>query len=278
LIQWLPDSPRQWLGRRTGKLVWYLNQKRRNVVKVNLDLCFPQWSEKKKKRISQRHFEIMGQAMLDASILWFGSKHRIMKLVDLEGWEYYLAAREQQKNVILHVAHSAGLEFGVVAVGSKTAGFGPYKPLKNPIVDRYVHRSRTRFGSQVSTRKEGFRPMIKALKQGQLLFMLSDEDLGPELSVFANLFAEPKATLYSAGRLAKVTNSLVLPMTTVFDEKRRKYVAKLLPALKDFPTGDQCTDATLLNQSIEQMTMIAPEQYMWTLKLFKTRQDGQRVY
>ncbi|HBS26280.1 MAG TPA: lipid A biosynthesis acyltransferase [Gammaproteobacteria bacterium] len=259
-------------------MVWYFNQKRRNVVKVNLDLCFPQWSEEEKMRISQRHFEIMGQAMLDASILWFGSEARILKLVDLEGWEYYLAAREQQKNVILHVAHSAGLEFGVMVTGSRAPGLGPYKPLKNPIVDRYVYRSRTRFGSEASTREEGFRPMIKALKQGKLLFMLSDEDLGPELSVFANFFAESKATLYSAGRLAKVTNAIVLPMITVFDEKRRKYVAKLLPALKDFPSGDQLADATLLNQSIEQMTMIAPEQYMWTLKLFKTRQDGQRVY
>ncbi len=108
--------------------------------------------------------------------------------------------------------------------------------------------------------------------------MLSDEDLGLDSAVFANLFAEPKATLYSAGRLAKVTNSLVLPMMTVFDYKRRKYVAKLLPALTNFPSGDHFADATLLNQSIEQMVMLAPEQYMWTLKLFKTRQDGQQVY
>lgn len=278
LIHWLPDRPRQWLGRGIGKFVWHLNSKRRNVVIVNLDLCFPRWSAKKKVRVSRHHFAMMGQALVDASILWFGSKKRILKLVELEGWDHYLAARAQQKNVILHVAHSAGMELGIVAVGSQTVGMGPYKPLKNPIVNQYLYRSRTLFGSQIVTRKEGFRPMIKALKRGVLLFMLSDEDLGLELSEFANLFAEPKATLYSAGRLAKLTNASVLPMMTVFDFERRKYVAKVYPALQDFPSGDQQVDATRLNQSLEKMILLSPDQYMWTLKLFKTRQDGRKVY
>ncbi|MFB3103794.1 MAG: hypothetical protein ACE1ZA_02595, partial [Pseudomonadales bacterium] len=41
--------------------------------------------------------------------------------------------------------------------------------------------------------------------------------------------------------------------------------------ITDFPTGDRDKDATRMNQVLEQGIRKMPAQYMWTLKLFKTR-------
>ncbi|MEE8210306.1 MAG: hypothetical protein V3T85_00150, partial [Acidiferrobacterales bacterium] len=48
----------------------------------------------------------------------------------------------------------------------------------------------------------------------------------------------------------------------------------LNPVLAEFPTGDPNKDAARMNAALEQSIRDAPEQYMWTLKLFKTRPDN----
>ena len=50
---------------------------------------------------------------------------------------------------------------------------------------------------------------------------------------------------------------------------------KLLPPLEDFPTGDPERDAASVNKARETLIRLAPEQYMWTLRWFRTRPEGE---
>ena len=49
------------------------------------------------------------------------------------------------------------------------------------------------------------------------------------------------------------------------------YKIIVLPGLENFPSGDDKYDVTRINQMVEKMVMIAPEQYLWMHKRFKTR-------
>jgi KDO2-lipid IV(A) lauroyltransferase len=46
-----------------------------------------------------------------------------------------------------------------------------------------------------------------------------------------------------------------------------------LPGLTDFPSDDAKTDLTRVNRQVEDLISIAPEQYLWMHKRFKTRPD-----
>ena len=53
------------------------------------------------------------------------------------------------------------------------------------------------------------------------------------------------------------------------------YEINFLKPLENYPTGDEYEDTKIMNQALEELVRIAPQQYMWTLKLFKTRPEGE---
>ncbi len=281
-IFWLVSRlPLRWRHRAAaplGGLAWKYNAKRRGIVLTNLQLCFPAWSQQRREEVARRHFTVMARSLLDIGQVWFASDRKIRRLTELRGWEHVEQARAEGKNIIYNVAHFAALDFGAMAIGQQEPAMGPYNAAKNPVADWLIARGRRRFGNRVFERSDGMMAYARELKRGRALYTLSDEDHGPDVSVFAPFFAEPKATLPMVGRLARLTNAAVLPLMTVFDEKAGKYQTTILPPIPGYPTGDTVADATKMNRSLEQMIEQAPEEYMWTLRLFKTRPDGGRVY
>ena len=277
-ITQLPRPIRQSLGKFAGTIAWRRNKKRRGIVDVNLAMCFPEWSPEKRVAMNKRHFQVMGRSMLDMGIIWFSSDKRLLRSTELEGWEHIEAAKVAGQNIILNVAHSAGLDFGAMAIGSRLPGVGPYKAARNEVVDWWVARGRRRFGNKIFERGDGMIAYTRAVRNGVLLYVLADEDYGKDASVFVPFFGQDKASLPMVGRLAKISNAAVFPVMTYYSEKSKCYLTKIFPAITDFPIGDKFEDTARLNQSLEQMIRLAPEEYMWTLRIFLTRPDGARIY
>lgn len=278
LLTKMPRKIRHAVGKWLAALAWKYNKKRRLIVETNLAICFPEKTESERTELGQKHFQAMGRSFMDMGLIWFASDKKLLKNIRLEGWEHYESARTAGKNIILHVAHSAGLEFGAMAVGSREPGLGPYNAVNNKLVDHFIAKGRRRFGNKVFERDDGMLAYTRALKKGKLLYTLTDEDHGPEQSVYAPLFNHSKATLPIVGRLAKLSRAAVLPTTTWYDEKQHQYVTTIFPAIKNFPAKTPEEDAEKLNQALEEMILLAPEEYMWTLRIFRTQEDGRRVY
>jgi len=88
-------------------------------------------------------------------------------------------------------------------------------------------------------------------------------------------FGIEAATLTSLGRLANLTHAVVVPCITHFNRRKDRYEVKCYPALSNVPSGDEIQDAKVMNQALEQMIREAPEQYLWSLRLFQTRPNGE---
>lgn len=277
-ISLLPWRLRHGLGALLGTLAWRFNHKRRNIVLVNLAACFPEQSPDERLALARRHFALVGRSIIDLSMLWFGSDKRLDQMIDVVGWQHIETTRAEGLNVICHVAHSVGLEFGAIGISSRRPGIGFYKPAKNPLVNALILRSRQRFDNLLITRDQGVRSYIKALRGGRILYYLSDEDLGAEHSEFVSLFAATKATLPAAGRMSQLAKARVIPAITLLDDKTGRYRLELDAPLEDFPHGSAEQDARHLNQALERLIERDPAQYMWFLKLLRTQPDGSDLY
>ncbi len=62
-----------------------------------------------------------------------------------------------------------------------------------------------------------------------------------------------------------------------YNLERRRYEVNLRPALADFPSGDDDTDARAMNAALEESIRQCPEQYLWNQRLFLSRPDGSRM-
>lgn len=260
--------------------------KRKNIALINLSLCFPDYSEEQKDDLMRKNIKAVAQISLSLGELFFRSREHIISRSNIIGEEHIIAAEKEGKSIIFLGPHCYGLDFGGIA-GINARGYAlssMFKDYKNPIYDWFVTRYRTRFihlsgKGELYHRSEGLKPIIKSLRDGTHFYYLPDEDHGRDNSLFTDFFGTQKATLPLVGRLAKLGKAVVIPFYTAYNEDTAKYDVFFHAALTDIPTGDEVKDTRLMNSAIEKLIDENRSQYMWTLKLLKTRPDAdQTIY
>lgn len=278
-IAWLPWQARRWLGRHLGNWIYRHNRKRRAVVLSNLRLCFPALTDFQREQMAQSHLQEYASAMLDYSLLFFRARSHVYQRTRISGREHVDQAIAAGQNVILMLGHSVWLEFAPVAIGQYYRAYGSYKPFRNPVINWLIARSRLQDVEFVVAREEGMMKLVKALEPGRLMFFLPDEDHGSKHSVFAPFFGTPKATLTTPARLTKLGKAVALPIMAFFNPAQGAYEIVIGSPLPDFPGKDEAQNAQILNTGLQTLTAQHPEQYMWVLKLFRTRPaDEPSVY
>lgn len=276
LLGWLPVRLRGWLGDRLGEFVYRRHGKRRHIVQVNLRLCFPDWTPERREALARDYYRMLARSLLDYSLIWWGSARQVERRVTVEGEEHLARCKSEGRPVILLTCHMVGLDFGALAISRRYPGVGLIKPARNPLVEWLLTRGRIRYHGRVFRRDTGIRPIVRTLRQGSLFYYLPDEDLGgSQPTVFVPFFGVPAATLTALGRLAGMTGAAVLPGATCYDAATGHYRMRISPPLENFPTGDEMQDAARMNREIEALIRRAPEQYMWSFRLFQTRPEGE---
>jgi KDO2-lipid IV(A) lauroyltransferase len=279
LISLLPRVVQDGLANVLGDFFRTVNAKRRHIASTNIALCFPELSEAEKQDFLVRYYRHHVRSLLAFGLIWWGSKSKLEKTIVIRGQENIERSISRGRSVIFLAAHSLGLEAAVSSVAMRYMTSGPFKPLKNKLVDWFIATGRSRHGGYLYSRQAGLRPIIKDVRAGNVMFYLPDEDLGKDHSIFAPFFGTQKATVPVLGKMAKVCKADVLPCMAEYDEKARRYVIHILPALENFPTGDDYRDTVAMNQALEQIIRLCPSQYFWMMKLFKTRPEGEaRIY
>lgn len=275
-VYW-PSRFRRAIGAFFGDLFCRFNHKRRRIILINLRLCFPDLTDAERERMMRVHCRRYGQGVLEYALLWWASKKRMAKLIRYNGLQQLYKALGSGRSVIILSYHSVSTDYTGFALEHCLPSFIKsvtiMKPLKNCLLNYFVCRARRRFGTVAVPRHWGLAEVANILrhKDMALLYYTPDEDFGIEHSVMVPFFSTQAATLTSLGRLARIGNAIVIPACAALSEDTNGYNVHFGEPLQDFPTGDAVADAICMNQAFEKMIMLAPEQYMWTMRRFKTR-------
>lgn len=266
----LPLGLQRWLGYRIGDLFHIFGRRRRHIARINVDLCFPEWSESERARLVRDHFRAVGFALFETTLSWWGSDARLGKLVRIEGLEHLEQALSKGKGVLLLSAHFTTLELA----GRLLTMFHPfaamYRPHENPVIEHLFASQRNRHTLQAIS-KEDIKGMLRALKANQAVWYAQDQSAGGRHSVIVPFFGVPSATQTTTHRIARVSGAPVLPFFGYRDADGR-YRLVIHPPLEDFPTDDPYADTARINRTIENAVKTAPEQYFWTHRRFRKRE------
>lgn len=275
LLHWLPLSILAPIGSGLGLVLYGVLRKRRRVVAVNLGLCFPDWSEARRRRLARQHFRVLGRSVLERSLLWWASPERLRRLIHVEGMERVKAMLATGQPVIFLTPHFVGLDAGGSRISLDLDVVSIYAPQRNKVIDRWLHHGRSRFGDQLLlARNESPRSTVKAMKAGRPFYYLPDMDQRGRNSVFAPFFGVPASTITGLSRFAKMAGAVVVPFATRMLPGGQGYRVELGEPWGDFPTEDVEADVTRMNAAIERIVLTMPEQYYWVHKRFKTRPPG----
>jgi len=271
-LGYLPLSWLRALGAGLGQVLLVAIPSRRRVVQTNLRVCFPDLSEAERDALTRQTFVHFAQAWLDRSWLWHRSAACIQSRVQLTG---EVAALSDEVPTVLFAPHFMGLDVGWTALTlNLPLHFTTiFTPQSNAAVDAWVAKGRQRFGHvRLFRREDGVKPIVSALRQHALLYLLPDMNFGPSESIFVPFYGEPAATVPSLSRFSKLGRARVVPVITRMTETGYEVVVH--PAWRDFPTDDAEADTALMNQRLEGFINTMPAQYFWVHKRFKTRPSG----
>lgn len=276
-IFWLtPRVLRDKVARLISRLYLHKHSNHRRYSAINIALCFPHLSLTERRALLREHFRCFFQVMLDMPLFWWGSDSMVRKVTQITGREAADKAINAGESVVFLVSHSTALDVATTALAIEYKMQGFYKPFKNPVIDWLMFRMRSKRG-RLAARGEGFKTVIRDLRKGLTLFYLSDEDFGRDGSEFVPFFGQSKATLGMMSRIVKISSATVFPVYTHYIPEEGRYQISILPALKDYPSGDARIDARRLNEATEQSIMVCPEQYLWKLRLFKTQENENEL-
>jgi KDO2-lipid IV(A) lauroyltransferase len=262
------------IGKFLGRGIKLISVKAERVARINLQLCFPEKSPKEREQIKNECFESIGIALVELAICWWWSEKRLKSLVEIRGLEHLEAVLANGQGAILLTGHFTSLEIGARLFTLNKPLQVMYRTQKNALFDSYLYSKRCGYLENVVSRKST-RQLIKGIKKLIPTWYAPDQNFTNERNIFAPFMGVPAATITASSRLVQAAGCAVLPFYTYRKPDGTGYILTIKPSLQNFPSGDDLTDATAINASIEKFVRSHPEQYMWIQPRFKSRPEGE---
>ena len=264
----LPLKINHLAGSLVGQLIYSINSKARKVASSNIEICFPEMSKVEKRMLVKKSLIETGKNLTESALIWNQSFDENEKYIrNIHGKQYL----EGNNKTILLVPHIGCWEItGRVIALTRPVTF-LYKPLRKDEQNQYLFKRRNQ-GNLImaSADKSGVLKLQRALKEGQLIGILPDQDPGEEGTVMAPFFDKQVSTMTLLVRLAKKHQAKVVMLWANRLNKGRGFDLNFEPIELNLDSDDLLEQVTLMNKSIEGLIERFPEQYMWTYKRFKS--------
>jgi len=276
LLRMLVLLPYRWqmkIGRSLGRIMCYTLPYRRKIMDINLSLCFPEIDSKARKHLIRESFESVGMGFMEGLMAWFMSPKRFNKIpVVINGFDNFTTPLAQGYGVLICGAHFTCLEIMGRFFAERIPINYVYKRSKNSFMESLVEGRRSLYMHKPLSHLY-LKPIIRTLKDKQLVWYAPDQDFGPERSVFVDFMGVPTATLRATSLLCKISGCKMVPLFFNRLPNDQGYEATIHPALENFPSND-IDDALAYNRLLEKHVRMHPGQYLWAHRRFKSRPEG----
>ena len=278
VVVMLPHTARTGVGEALGALTWHLARRRRQIVEVNLQLCFPEKSAEELAQLTKKTFKSGGISMIETGLAWLRGPDSILERVEFEGLDELREAHAKGKGVILMGMHLSTLDICGAALGCHVPFDVMYRRNKNLMLEAVMTNGREQNFPEAIERND-IRRVIQNLKSGHIVWYGPDQDYGRRNAIFSPFFGVSAATITATSRIAKITGSPVVSFSHFRHAETGKYSVRISRTLENFPSDSEENDVQRINQLIEAAVMKAPEQYWWFHRRFKTRpNENDDVY
>ncbi|HYN15822.1 MAG TPA: lysophospholipid acyltransferase family protein [Terriglobales bacterium] len=280
MLALLPASGARAVGIVLARTVYLLHGRLRRMGIRNLQLAFPQMAASERRRILRRVFTSLGRQLADFCRFPRYNRENISQLAVYDGFENFERAQARGKGVLFLTAHFGGWE--ISSFMHALHGHPLHilvRPLDNPYLDRMVTRYRTLSGNRTIPKQDFARSMLAALRAGEIVGILMDQNMIPEQGVFVDFFGIPACTSTLLARMALRTDAAVVPAFCLWNPVLRRYRMRFDPAMEVIRTGNEEADVlantAAYTRVIEDYARRYPEQWLWVHRRWKTRPPGE---
>lgn len=279
-----PQRSNMRFGAGIGRLVYQIDKKHRNRIIHNLRFAFPEKSEAQYQDIARRAFEhfikLVVEIVHSPRLLHHDSWGSLAN-VHLPSIAPAVNLLNDGKPVIMLTGHYGNWEIMGTLLG--LMGFDMdaiARPLDNPLVNDWMTGLREKRGLRVITKWDATDRMIGVLDNGGALGFIADQNAG-DRGIFVPFFGKLASTYKSIGLLAIQKN---VPIVCGYAKRLNDTMGYEIGTTDIiYPDDWQKQDDPLYYvtarymRAIEMMVRLAPEQYLWMHRRWKSRPRHERL-
>ncbi|GAX86801.1 Kdo2-lipid IVA lauroyltransferase [Lebetimonas natsushimae] len=251
--------PKEFMINFLGNLGYILDNKRKNVICVNLNLAFPEKSKEEKRKIIKKIYKNFARNLIEFIENKKISKEKLLEKIEFVGFENI------PKQAIYVTAHFGNWEITSLSFGAK---FGKidivYRKLDNPKLNEEVVKSRSRFNVGVIEKKGAMKELVKSIKKGHNIGLLVDQNTAENEGIETVFFNRKVLQSPSAAILSKKFNLPIVMSFAIPKGNKWQVIVKDI-----FYTDDIQKSVDRQSKVFEEMIKEYPDEYYWFHKKFK---------
>lgn len=278
------------LGGALGRAYAALHGPRTGTARTNLALAYPDLDTAARERLLRDVYANLGRVVAETAHLSGLAPETLRTLARIDGLENLQAAREATPGggAIVLTGHFGSFELFAAIMSAHGVPLSiVHRTANNPHLDRLVTEWRRGAGIEVIRRGSAARAVLRALRRGRVVVLPLDQNANESDGVFVPFFGRPACTRDGPARLAMRTRAAVVPafMYREGDGARHRIrIGKPLPleperADRADQDGAVRRNVVCMTEAIEEAIRLAPAQWIWNHRRWKTTPPGlARLY
>jgi len=273
LFSILPFSVLYFISDGIYYILYYIIGYRKEIVRHNLKLAFPEKSNQELTIISKKFYRHFIDIFIEMIKSFTISEKEIVKRFKFTNIEILDNLVSKNRSLILLGSHYANWEwiFNLNLFLKQVNGYAVYKKLKNPFFNKTARESRERYNTTLITTKAITELIAHNTKNNiqSIYGFLSDQSPKSKKAHHWSTFLGRKVPVITGSEMLAKKHNLAVVSFTVKKIKRGFYEAtfNLLAENPNDYKDYEITDSYL--KELEQVIYKQPEFYFWTHKRFK---------
>ncbi len=277
LLSRLPFAILYLISDAVSAILYHWVKYRRDVIRHNLALAFPDLTEKEYDRLARenlRHFCDMFIEMMKSMDM---SKKAMRKRFTCDNVDEVNAFAKAEKSTIVLLGHQASYEWIMVLSDRMSQpGYAVYKPLKNRYFDQLIRKIRKKFGTGMVGMKN-VRSLIQEVQREPNFFaFIADQAPKPSSArYFTEFFGKATPVFMGAEQLAK-RNDMHVFYLHVEKVKRGYYHSRFELITDDAPQTPDWMITDRFFDLLERDIKLQPAYYLWSHKRWKSTLENTK--
>jgi KDO2-lipid IV(A) lauroyltransferase len=271
VIALLPPAIAYCISKLLAILVAALKLQLAQTAKLNLRIAYPQLSKSQKNKKLHNSLHQSIYSTYEIAKIWTAPFAKTKKkFLSQNGAEILHELIEAKKPVILLCPHLGCWEavgYWLNTLGHKMSIL--YKPMDNQLLDDFMIQARGKAGNEVvPVNAQGIRRIYKDLKENKIVGILPDQAPKEEGSrVMAPFFSADAATMTLIHTLIQKTKATPILITSIREGYHGFHIH--IQKGENVINADVKESVTAMNQNIEKLIALAPEQYQWSYRRYR---------
>jgi len=260
-----------------------VNAPRLKRAMENIAWCFPDWPESRVRRCAVTSHRHMGLLAAELALS--------PRLLNADAWPRRVEPGEvadglrellRRGSCVLITGHCGNWEL----LGSWVAGLGVrinalYRPLENRRLDAWIRRTRSRRGIRLIKKFCAVALLPSLAQRREPIAFIADQNAG-ERGLFVPFFDRIASTYKSIGLFALRHDTPILcAQARRIDERTLRHRVDIVDVILPEHWREQADPLFYVTaryrRAIETMVRLAPEQYLWSHRYWKSRPRHERL-